>query len=136
MPELHRYRIFISHAWRYHDAYDRMIRFLDEAPLFIYANYSVPSDKKFDNLTKAQLQEELRQQIRPVESVIILGGIYVSYSDWIQFEIDFAKELQKPIIGVRPWSAERMPQAVSDAANIIVGWNTDSIVKAIREYSI
>ena len=136
MPQLHRYRIFISHAWRYHEGYDRLISFIDQAPNFIYANYSVPVAKRFDEMSKSELQEELRQQIRPVETVIILGGIYVSYSEWIQFEIDFAKSLMKPIIGIRPWGAQRMPQAVSDAANIIVGWNTQSIVNAIREYSI
>ena len=136
MPDLHRYRLFISHAWRYHEGYDRLIGFLDEAPRFIYSNYSVPSAKRFDDMSKTELKEEIRQQIRPVECVIILGGIYVTYSDWIQFEIDFAKSLTKPIIGIRPWGAQRMPQAVSDAANIIVGWNTVSIIDAIRDYSI
>ena len=136
MPELHRYRLFISHAWHRHEGYDRMLQFLNEAPNFIYSNYSVPLDKAFDKMSNSQLEEEIKQQIRPVESVIILGGIYVSYSKWIQFEIDFAKSLMKPIIGIQPWGAQRMPLAVQNAANIIVGWNTSSIVKAIREYSI
>jgi hypothetical protein len=78
------------------------------------------------------LEDELRGQIRPVHVVIILGGMYVAHSDWIQFEIDFAKSLRKPIIGVRPWGAERMPQAVTDAANEVLGWNTGPIVDAIR----
>ena len=87
-------------------------------------------------MSTSKLRDELRGQIRPVQSVLILGGLYVSYSEWIQFEIDFAKELQKPIIGVQPWGAQRMPTAVTQAANTIVGWNTSSIVSAIREYSI
>lgn len=136
MPELHRYRLFISHAWHRHEGYDRMLQFLNGAPNFIYSNYSVPVDKAFDKMSNSQLEEEIKQQIRPVESVIILGGIYVSYSKWIQFEIDYAKSLMKPIIGIQPWGAQRMPTAVQNAANIIVGWNTNSIVKAIREYSI
>jgi len=136
MPELHRYRLFISHAWHRHEAYDRVKRFMDDAPYFIYSNYSVPSDKAFDRMSTSQLEEQIRQQIRPVESVIILGGLYVSYSKWIQFEIDYAKSLMKPIIGVQPWGAQRMPSAVQNAANTIVGWNSSSIVKAVREYSI
>lgn len=136
MPELHRYRLFISHAWHRHESYDRVKRFMDNAPNFIYSNYSVPTDKAFENMTNAQLEEAIKGQIRPVESVIILGGLYVSYSKWIQFEIDFAKSLMKPIIGIQPWGAERMPSAVQNAANIIVGWNSNSIVQAIREYSI
>ena len=135
MPELHRYRLFISHAWHRHDAYDRMKKFLDEAPYFRYSNYSVPLDRAFERMSTRQLEEEIKQQIRPVASVIILGGLYVSYSKWIQFEIDYAKYLNKPIIGVQPWGAQRMPLAVQHAANTIVGWNQSSIISAIRGYS-
>jgi hypothetical protein len=133
MPQLHRYRLFISHAWQYNDDYYRLIGMLDNAPNFIYANYSVPEHDPVDANNKTKLKEELRQQIRPVEIVIILGGMYVAYSDWIQFEIDFATSLSKSILGIRPWGAQVMPTAVQDAADKIVGWNTSTIVAAIRE---
>ena len=136
MPELKRYRLFASHAWHRSDDYLRIFEFLDNANNFIYANHSVPMDNAFDGLSHSQLEEQIRNQIRPVQCVIILSGIYVSYSSWIQFEIDFAKSLSKPIIGIRPWGSERMPTAVQQAANIIVGWNTNSIVDAIRTYSL
>lgn len=136
MPTLHRYRLFISHAWHRHEGYDRMVQFLDTAPLFIYSNYSVPQHRAYIGMNNIQLMEQLKNQIRPVEAVIILGGIYVSYSGWIQAEIDFAKSIGKPIIGVTPWGAQRMPQAVTNAADIIVGWNTSSIVNAIRQYAL
>jgi len=70
-----------------------------------------------------------------VQVVLILAGMYAAHSDWIQFEIEFSQLLSKPIIGVRPWGAERVPQAVQDAAAEIVGWNTDSIVSAIRKHA-
>lgn len=136
MPQLHRYRIFVSHAWRHHDAYDRLIKLLDNASNFIYSNYSVAIDKKFDDMSRSQLKDELRDQIRPTECVIVLAGLYVSYSDWIQFEIDFAKTSMKPIVGLQPWGSTRTPAAVAQAANTIVGWNTSSIVDAIRNFSI
>ena len=132
MPKLRRYRIFISHAWRYNADYYRLINRLDEAPNFLYSNYSVPEHDPVDAGNKKKLREELRQQIRPVEVVIILGGMYVAYSDWIQFEIDFAQYLGKPILGIRPWGAQVIPQAVQDAADEIVGWNAPTIVSAIR----
>jgi hypothetical protein len=135
MPQLHRYRLFISHAWRYHDDYARIVEMLDDAPRFIYSNYSVPRDDSYDGMGNDELYEQLRKQIRPVESVVILGGLYVSYSNWIRFEINFAKRLQKPIIGVKPWGSTRTPKAVKQSANVIVGWNTSTIVSAIREYS-
>ena len=133
MPQLHRYRLFISHAWQYNADYYRLIEMLDDASNFIYANYSVPEHDPVDANNNSKLKEELRQQIRPVEVVIILGGMYVAYSDWIQFEIDFATDLSKPILGIRPRGAQVMPTAVQDAADKIVGWNTSTIVAAIRE---
>ena len=132
MPLLHRYRLFISHAWKYNAEYDRLIDYLGDAENFDYANYSVPEHDPVDG----NIEEALRKQIRPVEVVLILAGMYVSHSDWIQFEIDFADLLGKPIIGIKPWGSERIPQAVQDKAQEIVRWNTSSIVSAIRRYAI
>lgn len=132
MPPLKTYRILISHAWKYDDDYYRVIKFLNAAPNFKYANYSVPWHDPVDAGNKTKLRERLRNQIRPVEVVIILGGMYVAYSEWIQFEIDYSTELEKPILGVKLWGAQVMPRAVQDAAYDIVGWNTSSIVNAIR----
>ena len=132
MPQLHRYRLFISHAWQYNADYYRLIQMLNNASNFIYSNYSVPKHDPVDTNNTSKLKEQLRKQIRPVEVVIILGGMYVAYSDWIQFEIDFATGLGKPILGIKPWGAQVMPTAVQDAADEIVGWNTSTIVSAIR----
>ena len=132
MPKLHRYRIFISHAWGYNADYYQLINRLKMAPNFLYANYSVPQHDPVDANNNRKLAEELRQQIRPVEIVIILGGMYVAYSNWIQFEIDFAQGLGKSILGVKPWAAQRMPQAVQNVAGEVVGWNAPTIVDAIR----
>jgi len=129
MPELHHYRLFISHAWEYNAEYYKMVDLLNAAPNFIYSNYSVPIH---DPVPEADLKEQLRQQIRPVEVVIVLAGMYVAYSKWIQFEIDFASLLSKPILGIKPWGSERVPTEVTLASNEIVGWNTDSIISAVR----
>lgn len=70
MPELHRYRLFIRHAWAYNADYYRMVDLLDKAPNFNYSNYSVPKHDPLD--PDAKLKEELRQQIRPVEVVVVV----------------------------------------------------------------
>ncbi|QEA37725.1 TIR domain-containing protein [Pistricoccus aurantiacus] len=133
MPYLHNYRLFISHAWRYGERYERAIKFLNAAPRFSWTNYSVPVAKKFEHMSTRSLEEELRQQIRPTQCVVVLAGMYAAHSNWIQFEIDFAKFLGKPILGIIPWDAERTPTSVSLAANKMVSWNSASIVAGIRE---
>lgn len=132
MPYLHNYRLFLSHAWRYSEGYKRINNFINNSPNFIWTNYSVPESKAFQGLNGAQLGEQLKSQIRPVQCVIILAGMYVNHSAWIQYEIDFAKSIGKPILGVVPWGAERTPLAVQNAASEMVNWNSASIVAAIR----
>ena len=129
-------RLFISHSWSYEERYTSMVSLLDNRPLFFWTNYSVPTNKAFEGLNTTQLKEQLKSQIRPVNCVVIIGGMWAAYSDWIQFEIDFAVEIGKPILGVRPRSAKVMPLAVTAAATEIVSWNGDSIIAGINRIGI
>lgn len=136
MPPLRNYHIFISHAWRYDADYHRLVALLNNAPLFEWSNYSVPQHDPVDANNTAKLKKELTQQINPTSVVLIISGMYVPYREWIQYEIDESERLGKPIIGIRPRGAERLPKEVQKAAKEMVGWNTDSIVAAVRKYAI
>lgn len=136
------YNLFISHSWSHSDNYKSLCDLLDEASYFTYRNYSIPKDDplrisaKTDYYYKLQLRRKLSDQMKYASVVLILAGVYSSYSDAIDMEISIAKELKKPIIAIELWGAERTSNVVKNNADIIVRWNTDSIVKAIREYSI
>jgi hypothetical protein len=136
MPELRIYNIFISHAWAYNDDYYRLIEMLNAAPNFDYHNFSVPEHDPLHAGNRRQLEEDLYDQIRPSSIVIILAGMYVPHHDWIQREIDMAQVIDKPILGIAPWGSQVVPVAIQNAADEIVGWNTDSIVGAIRRLSL
>lgn len=136
MAQRETYDLFISHAWRYHDDYMRMVNLLNEAPSFSWRNYSVPRQDPLHAGHTEALKQDLRKQIRPVNAIVVLAGIYATHSGWIQFEIDYARDLGKPILGVRPWGSERISQAVREASDEIVGWNTSTIVGAIRRISL
>jgi hypothetical protein len=128
-------RLFISHSWSYNERYNSMVSLLENRMYFTWTNYSVPETKAFGPMAKAQMEEQLRNQIRPVNCVIIIGGMWTAYSDWIQFEMEFAESIGKPILGVKPRGAQLMPAAVTAKANQIVNWNSDSIVAGIRAIS-
>lgn len=132
------YNLFISHAWDYNDEYYRLVNMLNEATNFEWKNYSVPEHDPFDE--EEDLKEALKKQIRPASAVLILAGIYANYSKWIKFEVEFSELISKPIIVVKPWGQERTPAYLQEIAgkpgNTIVGWNIESIVTAIRNYSI
>jgi hypothetical protein len=134
------YNIFISHAWRYSEDYYRLVEMLKNAPYFSWKNYSVPQHDPVldpeDEADRRKLLEELEDQIRPVHVVIVISGIYVSHRYWIQKEIEIALRYGKPIVGVKPWGQQRTPQLIQEVACELVGWNTPSIIRAVRNCSL
>lgn len=134
MPALKTYGVFISHAWTYSDDYYRIIRLLNEANNFKWRNYSVPGHDPLD--TDQDLKEALKRQIRPVNITLILAGMYVNHSKWIEFEMGFADQIYKPMIGVRPRGQQRVPIQIQNRVKEMVGWTTSSIVDAIRKCAI
>lgn len=136
MPELKLYSIFISHPWIRTDEYNKLVNFLNSASYFNWRNYSVPEKRPLRTSTNAELEAALIRQIRPVNIVIVLAGMYVNYREWIQREMNIAKTLNKPIIGIKPWGNLVTPIIVQTTVKEIVGWNTNSIINAIRKWAI
>jgi hypothetical protein len=136
MPALKTYDLFISHAWTYNEEYHRLVGMLHAAPNFHWRNYSVPDHDPLQARTTAALKAGLDRQIRPVNAVLILSGMYVNHREWLQAEIEMAQAYRKPIIGVVPWGAERVPALVQSTAAVVVRWNTDPIVSAIRSHAL
>lgn len=137
MPALKRYNLFISHSWAYEDAYEKLVSFFNEHPNFHWANYSVPKNDPIHNAPNDKaLFEAIRNQMPFVNCVVMMAGVYSTYSKWINHEITIAKTvLNKPLIAVEPWASERTSRIVKDNADAIVKWQSASIVNAIRTYS-
>ena len=135
MPTLKSRSLFISHSWSYGDTYEKLVSLLNAAPNFQYKNYSVPKDDPVHNAPNAEaLYKAIKNQMVFCGVVLIMAGKYATYSKWIQREIQIAKkDYRKPIVAIRPWANEQVSSVVSDAADRLVGWNTSSIVSAIRE---
>lgn len=127
------YRLFISHSWAYSDSYNRIVKLLNEQRLN-YCNHSVPKDDPIHTKgTDKQLREAIEAKIKGTSCILILAGVYSTYSKWINKEIEIAKYMNKKIIAIQPWGSERTSQIVKDNANIIVGWNGKTIVDAIKK---
>lgn len=127
------YNLFISHSWTYSDAYDKLVNLLDDAENFSYKNYSVPKNDPIHHAPyDYQLKAAIKNQMQHASCVLILTGVYSTYSKWINIEIQLAKEMGKTIIAIEPRGAERTSLVVKQAADKVVGWNTKSIVNTIR----
>ncbi len=130
------YNLFISHSWNYSDAREGLLNLLDNRNYFSYIDYSVPKDDPVHTSgTDKELEAAIWNHMRPCHVIVVLAGVYASYSKWIDKEIDIAQNDfsdPKPILAIRPWGNKRISQRVQEAADEIVGWNTESIVGAIR----
>ena len=135
MPILKSRHLFISHSWTYTDAYEKLVGLLDAALNFQYKNYSVPKNDPVHNAPNADaLYQAIKNQMVFCDVILVMAGKYATYSKWIQREIQIAKrDFSKPIVAIRPFANEQVSSVVSEVADRLVGWNTSSIVSAIRE---
>ena len=117
--------LFISHSWSYSDAYERLNNLLDSRPYFTYINYSIPRDYPVHTRgTDQELYEAIRNRMRPCQVVLIMAGVYSTYSKWITKEIQAAKHgflSAKPIVAVRPWAQINVSSVVTQNADVYCG---------------
>jgi hypothetical protein len=118
------YNIFISQLKDDDEEYNRFIGKLEASHDFQWKNHSIS-----DKTDKKQIQE----QMKDVDVVIILSGLYSKNKNLIEQEIDMARKLEKPIVIIRPYGMENVPGRIEDAASEVVGWNTSCIVDSVRE---
>lgn len=127
------YRLFISHSWSYDKNYNRVIELIDAQDLSYY-DHSVPkNDPIHTNGTDKELEAAIEAKVKGTSCVLILAGVYASYSKWINKEIEMAQKYGKPIIAIEYWGAERTSKVVKDAADRVVKWQGKSIVDAVKE---
>ena len=134
------YHIFISHSWSYSGAYEKLKKLLDSHSTFLYVDYSIPQDNPVHTSgTDKELYEAILNKMRLCNVVLIMAGVYSTYSKWINKEIQAAKQgflNPKPMVGIKPWAQTNVSSVVSNNVNALVGWNTDSIVDAIKRLAI
>jgi hypothetical protein len=130
------YHLFISHAWPYDDYY-RLVDLLDADPDFHWRNYSVGHDRPFELMPRKHLAHALRRRIRPASVVLWIAGMEIYGREWMQRELDIARdEFDKPIIAIRPRGRVCMPAVMKDYVVDEVGWSTRSIVSAIEKHAV
>lgn len=126
------YKIFISHCWNYDDVLQKLKNLLDSRGYFnaeyTHVEKSHPINSEYAPVIKAQITRRLDDS----DIVLAIAGIYASYSYWMQWEMDKARDLGLKVIGVIPRGQERISSQVYSRSVEDVRWNADSIVAAIR----
>lgn len=125
--------VFVSHYHRDEENIKKLKELLSDD--YCIKNYSVTTDKYNDAENEEYIKYEyLRPLINQSGTLICLIGPETHDSDWVDWEIREAEKLGKQIIGVYIQGAKDadVPAALNEFADSIVGWNTDSIVRAIN----
>ena len=127
------YKIFISHAWNGAKSdYYGLVELLKKDISFRWSNYSVAEHNPLPTKSNPELAFELKKRIGICDVMLSVADMHVTHRKWIQHELNMAIELCVPIIGVKPWGQERTPIDLQGISREFVGWNTSTIVGAIK----
>jgi hypothetical protein len=126
------YHLFISHRWTNSEEYERLRNLLNGKKCFEWKDYSVPKNNPI-HLDEAELRNAIGNKMRMADVILIPARVGVSNSEWVQEEINIAKTLQKPIIGIIPYRSERNSPLVAMVADEVVEWRVDQIIDAIKK---
>ncbi|TVO39443.1 TIR domain-containing protein [Vibrio algivorus] len=127
--------IFISHSWSYHETLIRLRNLLNARAYFKAEFSEVSKDVPINSVNANYIKQRLGERIRNSNALLVIAGVYASHSDWMQWEMDTAARYGIPIIGVIPFGAIRTSSIVAQKSTTLVHWNTESIVRTIREYA-
>lgn len=68
-----------------------------------------------------------------VDRIIMLAGLYNDNKDTFDALLKASEEYDIPIVLVRPYGLEEVPEILEEHATTIVGWNANCIVDSIKD---
>jgi hypothetical protein len=118
------YKLFITHLAGDDEEYQLFLSKLKDS-------YDLEwEDRAIQNKTEP---EQIKEQMGLVDAVVVLSGLIGKDEKLLTRQIQAARELEKPIVVIRPYGMENVPFNLEDIASEVVGWNTPCIVDAIKE---
>jgi MTH538 TIR-like domain (DUF1863) len=107
---------------------------LNRAPQFRWEDLSVPEHAAIDPDAGRTIKYHLHRFMRDSCAFILCAGLYVSHSEWLEYEVAFARRIGLPVIAVAPWGAARLLAGASCAVERVS--RSDSLVQAIRRHAL
>lgn len=101
-----------------------------------YAQFTEKLFSKTDFLWKESISSSYstagEQFYGKVDRIILLAGLYKNNKESFDDLIEAGEKYNIPIILVRPYGLEEVPVNLEEKAAMIVGWNANCIVDAIK----
>lgn len=125
--------VFITHAWRFHDDWNRLASLMEQVQDSPWVNYSIPwydpSIRVHRDAGKEKLESMLLTQILPAKFIIFLCGVYSTKSAqvWFNTALDIAHDNRKTVL-LMPGFADRNFDAPDRLANSLrVSWDLEEL---------
>ena len=132
MSENNPIMVFASHAFEESNDYLHLFEFLESVDRFYYVNVSKPENIQATGGLQA-IKDELIEQIKASEAVIMLSSLYEDRPDIADFIMDVADVTNINMISLRHFGvvAETPPEMVERCKEHIE-WNDREIADALR----
>jgi hypothetical protein len=125
-------RVFIAHLFRDDPDYLRVFEYLESRDNFFYRNTSRPHSIPAAGGRDA-LKEELVQQIKGAEIVIVPVAVYEANPELVRYQMDVARINGIPVIVIQSFGETvTLQRELMERAADIVEWNARTITDAIR----
>ncbi|WP_238916827.1 TIR domain-containing protein [Clostridium sp. YIM B02555] len=130
--------LFFSYYFKNSNEYGDIIQKLKDRGYFDFKNGSLNEENPAQ--TTSQIKNDINAKIDWAGTVVVIIGPGTYTRSWVNYEIDYAAEKNKRIVGVYLYgqSSSKIPSSLRTLKDneykelALVRWNTDSIVNAIR----
>lgn len=133
MSEQDPIKVFVTHRFEEQADYLRVFEYLESVEKFFYRNLS-----NIENMPSGGteiVKEELRNQIRDAEVVVLPVGVFEGNTDLMRFQMDVALAFKIPILAIQSFGSTMvMPKEILEDAVDVVDWNERAIVDGIRKH--
>jgi hypothetical protein len=132
MSEDNPIRVYAVHGWQKDEDYVRLFEYLESAGNFFYQAMSDPDAPPPQGDGVAARRTLINELLRESECVICMAGTWERYNDWSRFTVDAARALDLPVIAIEHFGPKNMHIQLKALAEETVGWDSRTIVDAIR----
>lgn len=132
MSESNPIRLYVVHGWIVDDDYSRVIEYAETAENFYYLSLSKPDAPIPGGDGTAARRTAIVETLRNTECVVCSAGAWERYQDWARYTVERAKEMELPVVAIEHFGPREMDIRLKGHADEIVGWDSRSIVDAIR----
>lgn len=133
MSENNPFRVFVCHVFQENEDYQRVFEYLESRDNFFYINYSNTENMPASGGAEA-IKEELRNQIKESEVLILPLAMSEVNPDLIGFQLDYAQASNKPILGIQAFGGTvAINKALLDRCDDVIEWNERTIISGIKK---